>query len=655
MDSLIAEEVAKKDKDFALMWQKRKGGGDEAAKQLLNYYTYGDPNHGQQEQVQYQFSQQDAIGYFDNPEQVAARLQVLGGKNNETRVPGAFSVEDQADDFSENPIGGSIRGGGKMLWNTLAGGANIVKGLGTAIANPIDTVTGVASGIAGAAELGYEAITGNQVAEYNEDGTKTEVADTKNQQVAKAIWDELVTKRYGSLDAAKKTAFEDPLGVIADVLTVVSGAGAVKNLGKVAKAGEASKAINVADTVADAGATAGAVKKGSASGKMGSIVKAPFKGAKKTVDFAGSMSKEVMGLGTGVGRGAIDETLKAARLGTPEGRAAMAEGVKAGTVNEAGALDDVIRNFENARDIRAAEYTSKLESLASMKEPLDTTLIGKATATQFKKFKITRNDGKWNFDVSDFPENSVPAREISTYLDELSKWGTQEGQVFDAVGLDTAKKRLGAVFPTDPKAKAFVTPIQEAIVKVLDDVPGYKDMTLQYREMSNLLDDVKATLGVGGRASRDSALKKLTNSLRNNNDHKGEVLRALLETTGDTTTLPKLAGVAMSAKTPRGIAGVGQAMMLAMSLDPRSLGIIAGRLSGLIVSSPRVVHEFLKALGFAQRQIDKIVEMGRKAGTNKIFSDEFVGGAAMLSRPSEAARLKAEAQRLFEESPGQNE
>lgn len=718
-DSLLAEEIAKKDKDFATMWAKRRAGGEEAATGLLNYYTYGDPNYGKQTQpAQYQFTQNDAAGYFNNPDEILSKLQA---QNPETRIPGAFSIEGATQDFNEHPIASAALFAGKGLYNAGAGVVNVTKslydvtGLPGAKSNPAQAISGIARGVAGAGELAFEGVTGKQVPEFNADGTTTPVKDTKNQQVAKTIWEELIVKRYGGVDALKKTLFEDPVGVLADVLTVGEGLklakGAVAGKSAVTKASEAAATANtgvdmkaliakygsedaiplsamspqgVADAAAgtalvraggtaeDAAKVSGAAAKGASAlgtaetvsplGVLGKIIKAPFKGAKKIGEGAASMGKDILGYSTGTGRRAIDGTLRTARIGTKEGIRAMAEGVKAGSVNEARALEDIMSNLYKARDMMAETYQSQLSKLKS--DTLDTERIGEILKKQISKFNLELSQkklGKGNladetylgYNLGSIAPGSPAALEIEAYIKEALNWGKDPRQTFDVLGLDTIKKRLSDIFPESPKARAFVTPIQNAIVDALNKVPGYKEMTSTYEEFSSLLTDVKQTLSIGGSASRDTAIRKLTNMLKNNHEHKEDVLRALLEITGDTTTLPKLVGVSMSSAMPRGIAGVAQSINL--SMNAYDIGRLAGRLSTIVVSSPRVVHEFLKAVGLTQRQIDKVIEMGRKAGLKKVFNDTVVGAAGEASRVNDAAQKKKQVEDLFPNESGQNE
>lgn len=650
-DSLIAEEIAKKDKDFATMWAKRSSGGDEAAKRLLNYYTYGDPNYGvQQEQPQYQFTQNDAMGYFNNPDEIIQQLQAQEDKNS-TRIPGAFSIQGQGELMQEHPILGTAAAVPKMAWNAAAGVVNLGKGIVQAAANPVETVAGLAMGAVGAAELGYEKLTGTQIPEFNPDGTTTPVADTKNQATAKAIWDELITKRYGSVEAVKKTLFEDPLGVIADVLTVGEGVKLAKAglAGRAAKGAEATRALTVAGEAAPAAEAATGPL-----GAVGKAIKSPLKGAKKVTDVTGAAGKEMLGYGTGIGKPAIEERLRVARLGSPEEKAALSAGIKAGTVREAEVLDDVVKGLDTILEKRKIEYQTKLESFNGAKDLLDGGPVAEAVSNSLIGFKINGRPGKLDFSVSAIPAGTPAAGEITKYLDELFSWGKEPGQNFDVVGFDTLKKRLGEVFPSDPKAKAFATPIQEAVTKVLDKVPGYSDMTGKYREMSDLIRDVKTTLSVGGRANRDTAIRKLTNALRNNNENKEAVLRALMSEAGDTTTIPKMTGVSYAPWMPRGIAG--NLQVVAATMSAYDLGRLAARLASTIAMSPRLVGKFLDAIGFTQRQVDKVIEYGRKIGANKALTDEAVGVEAMVGKVADAERKRRQVDELFpDESPGQNE
>lgn len=117
--------------------------------------------------------------------------------------------------------------------NVIKSGAGLLAGVGNAILHPIQT----AQNIGGAAVGGLETLAGQE---------------TENT----AKFDGLVNffkDRYGGLDNLEKTLYEDPLGVVADISTVLGGAGLGLKAGglaaKTGKAGEVAGALNRAGDV----------------------------------------------------------------------------------------------------------------------------------------------------------------------------------------------------------------------------------------------------------------------------------------------------------------------------------------------------------------------------------------------------------------------
>jgi len=134
------------------------------------------------------------------------------------------------------------------------------KDVVTAVANPIDTAKALGTAIKGAGGkvgeaaleetnigqsiLGkmneFRANRGIEALPTNEDGV-IQAAETPEVQVANAVGT-YFEDRYGSLENAKESFVEDPAGVLADIASVVTGAGAT-----VRATGQAGKISTIAD------------------------------------------------------------------------------------------------------------------------------------------------------------------------------------------------------------------------------------------------------------------------------------------------------------------------------------------------------------------------------------------------------------------------
>lgn len=128
---------------------------------------------------------------------------------------------------------------GGFINNVGTSAENLVTGIGTAIAHPIDTAKGMY-------QLGSGVI------------SKFIPGRQKSEDTADAVG-KFYKNRYGGVENIKNTLYNDPIGALADVSTVISGVGA--GAGLIGKAGTASKlarASSLTDPLAIAGRAVGA-------------------------------------------------------------------------------------------------------------------------------------------------------------------------------------------------------------------------------------------------------------------------------------------------------------------------------------------------------------------------------------------------------------
>lgn len=117
---------------------------------------------------------------------------------------------------------------GGFAGNVIKSGADFVKNTANAIIHPIDTAKSLGKVALGGVE---KVVPGRQGAENEFDAVTS-----------------FFKERYGSLDAIKETAYNDPVGFASDLASILTGGGAaVAKVGKVAqvsKAASAGKALN---------------------------------------------------------------------------------------------------------------------------------------------------------------------------------------------------------------------------------------------------------------------------------------------------------------------------------------------------------------------------------------------------------------------------
>jgi hypothetical protein len=144
---------------------------------------------------------------------------------------------DQKIGGREAPVPEQPRSVGGFLQNALSSGGRFVGDIAQAVTSPVQTTKAVASLGAGAVE---KLIPGEQ----GHEGSVDALVD-------------LYVERYGGIENLKKTLYEDPVGVLADLATVAGGAGAAakglqvagKAAGLTRTAATAGKVARVAGTV----------------------------------------------------------------------------------------------------------------------------------------------------------------------------------------------------------------------------------------------------------------------------------------------------------------------------------------------------------------------------------------------------------------------
>ncbi len=107
----------------------------------------------------------------------------------------------------------------KSVGNVPSSAINLVKNLGTAILNPIETAKGLGQVVAGGARTAGEAL-----------GVLKE-KETPSEATFDAVVEGL-KERFGSLEALQRTATNDPFGFATDILAIIAPTGVLKTLTK---------------------------------------------------------------------------------------------------------------------------------------------------------------------------------------------------------------------------------------------------------------------------------------------------------------------------------------------------------------------------------------------------------------------------------------
>jgi hypothetical protein len=217
----------------------------------------------------------------------------------------------------------------------------------------------------------------------------------------------------------------------------------------------------------------------------------------------------------------------------------------------------------------------------------------------------------------------------------LSEWGMRDGDN-TIVGIDKLKQvlddfRLGN--QDSKKFDTFVTALrgeaQNIIrtqlkkskdIKALDT---YNRMTEGWQNSTRLIKEIERGLSLGNRAQTDTAFRKLTTVLKTNNEFRKQLIDELDSISGE-TLLPKIAGQQLSELTPRGLmrpltalGGGGLAVTGAVGIIPL--------LQAALFTSPRLVGEILRVLGYSSGKIQKILEAIMPQGVKIQGIEEAMG------------------------------
>lgn len=490
-----------------------------------------------------------------------------------------------------------------FVQNIGTSAGNLLSGLGNAVMHPIDTLSNLAGTVAGGVEKAFGA--------NNQD---TQMFDNTIHYLG---------KRYGGSSIGEvvsnigHTLYTDPVGAALDLSTLLDGAGAaVGAAGKIAdisKVAELSKAADYISTVngliktGTPEATALLKQEGTLTqisnalttvGKYTNPLGAVAGIGKKAIGVAGRLGGEALGVSTGAGYGAIKGAFNAAS--SPEAQSAFRAGISGGE-DAANTLVDSAQQaysdlklqrssaYENALgDIKTGTHTLTPETVAPIFDTFDNLL---------NKYGITKNpEGELDFSNSRLRNEPVTVGDIQDISKEIQKYKDGEKQI-TPVNIDDLKQMIDARYSAGSRGSSFTTQLNNVVRKTLrTNVPKYEEMTSAYEQASNDLKDFRQSLSIGGKASRETIVKKLTSTLRANNEYRQTLLKEFSQG-ANKDIFSQAAGASMQSLIPLGLSKYAEG--LAAFLNPHIL-------LALPFSSPRLVGEFVNALGKGNAVLERI-------------------------------------------------
>lgn len=432
--------------------------------------------------------------------------------------------------------------GQQAMENLPSSAGQFATDIGTAIMHPLDTLGTVRDVAMGAV---YKAVPGEQPEE--------KIAD----KIGKFYSD-----RYGSMEGFKKALAKDPVGILGDFATVLTGGGAA-----------VAKAPGMAGRIGKVVATTG-----------------------KAIDPLNLVGKTALMTGRGIGRGVSDiigglgtgtggESLRqAAKAGFAGGEAAKA--FKSG-IRDTADMQDVIGQAQGAlqqmRRDRGAAYRSGMVDISRDATVLD--------------FSRIENIALEAIDVGEFKgavKTPGTVKTVNKIIEAVDDWGKRNPAEFHTPeGLDALKQRIGDIRartkPGKP-SRLVADRIYHKIKKTIaDQAPEYAKIMKDYEEASTLTREIERTFSLGEKAMADTAMRKLQSLMRDNvstNYGNRLALAQELEKAGATEFLPALAGQTLSSMTPRGLGKLtaGGTIGGGVAVDPKLFALMP-------FQSPRLMGE----------------------------------------------------------------
>lgn len=542
--------------------------------------------------------------------QVNADPQNPSSTANKTPLQDPNAAETYGSSFPSSKSDSPVVAGAKSLGNVPSSLLNLGKGLLGAAAHPIKTIEGVGSGLIGAGENIAQKVLGG----------KSE--PDKFQKTANAIGKAFMD-RYGSLENAQRTATNDPAGFGADVLTaVVGGQGLLKGAASVAdtaigtdRAGvAASNATNFPKTglnvMPETGMLKGAVDKGigAINSAVEGVAEPIASGVKSIASAPTKMAGLTLGQSTGAGYDALKTGLNASSEGG-DATKAFTEGLR-GNASPEELVSQAKTALQQVKDTRRVTYQDMLKGIEKDTTNYDISPVIKALDKGLDEFNIGKNaDGSLDFSRSNIRFNKAAQTDIQTIVDEMKSFGTKAGDR-TAIGIDNLKQAFYDLDRPSSSVRGFTTSVAKATRNVLEEAPGYTRAMKEYADMSEKIDEIRKGLSLGDTTMVDTSFRKLMSAIQSNNPVRQQLVRELDEATGG-QLLPKIAGTKLSGLMPMGLskyADIGGGL----ALHAAGTGIMP--LLGLaITTSPRVVGEFVKALGLGIQVSNYIMNLLNKA------------------------------------------
>lgn len=390
----------------------------------------------------------------------------------------------------------------------------------------------------------------------------------------------MLEERYGSPAALKRTAITDPLGLVADVSSVLSGAGALASRlpGVAGATGRAVRATGrVLDPLSGAVglATEGLPAAYSAAqqrtpGAVTGIMNAPSEIAAFPSGVGGRSLREATGAGFERGRGGVE---------TPRTEAFTQSMRTPGTTGE-NLVTAAREAVANLRQQASQRYTDAMQRFGQTPTPLDINVVQQ----RVQRIK-PRSYDTWSQRRGERPTEHRAWEQMNDFVNEYADMARDNPNLLLPLEMDQFKQdlfdvgsRIGNQY--DRKASRIAGTAYNAVrQELVRHDPIYADTMRDYERVAREAKQLETSFGLGDKTTNvEAAARKLQAAIGRNNANVSYGVRAgqverLNELDPSGTIVPTLAGQTLSSARPRGLnaaVGLGAAIPAALT-NPMTL------------------------------------------------------------------------------------
>jgi hypothetical protein len=327
---------------------------------------------------------------------------------------------------------------------------------------------------------------------------------------------------------------------------------------------------------------------------------------KPAVKGIGTVAKETLGLSTGTGAGVIGKTWDAVMSGGEK-----LKSFKEGLGTEADAIVSEARDaLGTVIDNRNIAYEKQLQRVKGVKGTYDIAPVKDKFSAMLDKFGVSTNSKTGELDFSRSPGLGRYEKDLKNMMNMINDWGTKKGDR-TIVGIDKLKQTIDdfRIGSTDSKKfDAFVTALRDTAKKIPGDNPEYMKLLKDYETSTGQIKEIQKALSLGDKASVDTAFRKLTSSLRTNNEFRLQMIKEL-DDASDGFLSSKIAGQQMGEILPRGLArqieGIGGLAAGGAGAATLGLGVLKF-IPAALFASPKAVQMMMRAIGIPSKLVGEL-------------------------------------------------